>query len=363
MTRAAVRDWLLSRGAVLALAAVAAYVQIRHGYGRSPVRGGATGLFVWDGDWYRDIAVHGYGGAGRESLRFFPLVPLLARPFVLLGPAAASAAVLVVANASALAYALGLSRLARLEGLGDEVGERAAWLALWNPAAFVLVLPYAEATAAALAVWCLYALRRRAWLAAAALGFLCGLARPIGLLVALPALVEAARGWRSAPWRDVARRVAAAGGGPAGCAAYLAWCGLRYGDPLLPFRVQQRGDLRGGVVVWPGRALGNAWLALVHHGRVTTALRLVWVPLVLALLVLVARRLPASYTAFAGAVVVLAVGTPRLASFERYSMSAFPLVLVAASLRSRHARAALRVACGLGLAGYGILAFASTYVP
>jgi hypothetical protein len=270
----------------------------------------------------------------------------------------AGAALLVVASASALVYADGLARLTRHETGDAAAGERAAWLALVNPVSFVLVAAYAEALAAALAVWCLLLLRRRAWLAAAAVAFLGGLARPIGLLLAVPALVEA---WRP-PRTDLWRRALAVVAAPLGCAAYLGWVGLTRGDPLLPFTVQQNSDLRGSVLASPLTGLVRAWQAL-PDGRVVVALHLVWVPFVLGLLWLVARRLPASYAAYAGAIVFLAVTTPQLASFERYALSAFPLLVVLATIRSRPGRAALTTVCSFGLAGYGILAFAHLYVP
>src|SRR5215210_4935073 len=37
------------------------------------------GLFAWDGTFYRDITNVGYHGVEEQALRFFPLVPLLAR--------------------------------------------------------------------------------------------------------------------------------------------------------------------------------------------------------------------------------------------------------------------------------------------
>jgi hypothetical protein len=356
VTPAVVRAWLVSRAAVVALLALATYLQVRHGYGRAPVREGATGFLVWDGGWYRDIAAYGYRANGEEALRFFPLVPMLARLAAPFGAVAAGVLLVLVANVSALAYGEGLVRLTRLD-LPAVSASRVAWLALLNPVAFVLVIGYAEATAAALAVWCLLALRRSAWWAAAGLAFLCGLARPVGLLLALPALVEA---WRARS--ALVPRLAAVAAAPLGCAAYLGWVGLAYGDPLLPFTVQGNADLRGSPLAFPLTALGRA-AGQVWGGRVVVALHLVWVPLVLWLLWLVARRLPASYAAYSAAIVFLAVTTPDLASFERYALSAFPLLMVAASTRSRHLSVTLGAACGLGLVGYSILAFASLYVP
>ena len=354
MSRAAVRAWLVSRAAVVVLVALAAYLQHRHGYGRAPVRPGATSFFAWDGGWYRDIAERGYGGVAPDGIRFFPLFPLLGR---LAGPAA-GAALLVVANVSALAYADGLARLTARETGDPAAGERAAWLALVNPLSFVLVAAYAEALALALAVWCLLLLRRGAWWGAAAVAFLAGLSRPVGLLLAIPALVEALR----PPRRDVPARVAAVAAAPLGCAAYLAWVGVTRGDPLLPFSVQQNDDLRDSVLASPLTGLVRAWQAL-PDGRVVVALHLVWVPFVLWLVWVAARRLPASFALYAAALVLLAVTTPQLASFERYALSAFPLLTVLATVRSRAGRGALAMLCSFGLAGYGVLAFAHLYVP
>src|SRR5262249_8961069 len=47
------------------------------GHGGVPVR--TTGLLGWDAGWYENIAEHGYHGAGPDSLRFFPLFPLVGR--------------------------------------------------------------------------------------------------------------------------------------------------------------------------------------------------------------------------------------------------------------------------------------------
>lgn len=353
LSRDSVRAWLVSRAAVLALMAFTHWLLVRHGIGRPGLRPGDAGLFTWDGDWYRRIAAHGY--ATDDMLRFFPLVALPGRLLSPLGPIAAGVAVVAVANASALAYAEGLARLTAFE-LRDATAARwAPWLALLNPASYVLVLAYAEATFAALAVWCFWALRHRAWLPAAGLAFLGGLARPVGAVLMLPAAVEA---WRSPgpPWR----RALAVAAAPLGCLAYLAWVGVARGDPLLPFRVQQSDELRRGVLASP---LGEWGRVFAGDGTLAASSALLWAPLVLAGLVLVARRLPASYTAFTAVLLVVAFGTPKLSSFERYVLAAFPLLMVAAGLRSRGVRLVTLIVCCLGLAGYSVLAFAHRYVP
>lgn len=355
-SRDTVRAWLVSRAAVLACMALATYLTTRHGWGRAHLREGASGFFAWDADWYRRIATGGLDDG--EGLRFFPLVALPARAFALLGPGAAGVALVVFVNACALAYAEAVARLTRWE-LRDEAAARMApWLTLVNPAAFVLVIPYAEALAGLLAVWCLWALRSEAWGQAAAAAFLGGLTRPVGLLLAVPVLVCVARSRGALPARLLALAAA-----PLGCLTYLATVWWVRGDPLLPFEVQQRDELRSATLTLPGEALGRAWRVLHGDGRVTDALHLFWIPVVLALFVLVWRRLPAPYTAYTAVTLVVAVGTPRLASFERYSLAAFPLIMVAAALRPRSVRIVTLIVCCSALAGYSVLAFAHRYVP
>lgn len=356
--RNAVEAWLVSRAALLTLVAFTTYLQARHGVGKPWLRTGETGVFVWDGDWYRRIAVDGYTPA--ESLRFFPLVSLPPKLLAPLGAGAVALGLVVLVQASALAYADGMARLARFE-LRDETAARwAPWLTLLNPASYVLFVTYAEATAGALTVWCFLALRRRAWLWAALTAYLFGLSRPIGMVLALPALIEALRGVRLARGRELASRALAVAAAPLGCASYLGWVWATRGDPLLPFSVQQADNLREGVLTWPG---GLIWNTVTGTTPLAAEMAVPWIPLVLVGLAVVAWRLPASYTAFTAAILVLALGTPRLASFARYAFAAFPLIMVAAASRRRSVRLVTLIVCCCGLAGYSVLAFAHRYVP
>ncbi|HVF03392.1 MAG TPA: hypothetical protein VNA20_00990 [Frankiaceae bacterium] len=354
----ALRAWLVSRAAVLALLALATYLQRAHGFGKAPIRPGATGFFVWDGDWYRRIGAAGYDVT--EALRFFPLVALPGRLVSPLGAFAAGVVLLVVVNASALVYADGLARLTAFELKDSTAARWVPWLVLLNPASYVLVLGYAEATFGALAVWCFFALRRRAWAAAAVAAYLGGLARPVGLLLALPALVEAVRGIGFVSRRELLARAVAVAAAPLGAATYFAWVWATRGDPMLPFSAQQAHGLRSGVLSSP---VDELFRAARWDGSVQYNLVLLWLPLALLLLVLVARRLPASYTVYAAAVLLLTVGTPRLASFLRYALAAFPLIMVAAAPQRRGVRVVTLVVCCCGLAGYSVLAFAHSYVP
>jgi hypothetical protein len=75
-------------------------------------------------------------------------------------------------------------------------------------------------------------------------------------------------------------------------------------------------------------------------------------------------RLPVSYGAYSGAAMIVSMSARNLDSFERYAMSAFPLLLGVAIVTSRPEveRAALVVSAA-GLVGYSVLAFLGVWVP
>src|SRR5580698_7823504 len=59
------------------------------------------GLLGWDAGWYESIARVGYGPLGRQSLRFFPGVPLLTHAVAWFPGVGDGTALLLVANLSA----------------------------------------------------------------------------------------------------------------------------------------------------------------------------------------------------------------------------------------------------------------------
>ena len=87
----------------------------------------------WDAGWYESIARHGYAGAGHLSLRFFPLVPLLARAVSYVPGIGFGTALVVVANVSAFVGVALLAVVARRETGDDALGRRAAWFVCLAP--------------------------------------------------------------------------------------------------------------------------------------------------------------------------------------------------------------------------------------
>jgi hypothetical protein len=329
-----------------------------------------TGLLGWDAGWYETIARVGYAPLGRQSLRFFPAVPLLTHALAWFPGLGDGAALLLIANGAALAATAMLFVLVRRETGDEAVARRALWILSLIPAAFVLVMGYAESTLLVLAIGCFLAVRpapgrdggRPNFALAALLGFGAALTRPIGVLLALAVAVEVVRWWPRLGRGPRLVGVAAVAAPFLGVLAFLAWAQHEVGDLWAPLRVQLESTHHGGI--------SDPFVTLLHdargilHRHVGTALHVPWVLVALVLLVVCWRRLPASYTVFAAAVMGVAVAGSNLDSFERYALSAFPLAIAAALIcRGPRLERAVLVLLSAGLAGYALLAFMNISVP
>ncbi|HEY5335993.1 MAG TPA: hypothetical protein VIJ71_08230 [Mycobacteriales bacterium] len=357
--RAVVLSWLVARLVVAACNQLVAF--LHHHVPALP----SLGVYGWDSTYYRIITAHGYHASGlsHDALRFWPLTPMLSRAVSEIGLTAGQS-LLVVNNVGALVAGFLLVRLSRREGWGDAVTERLPWLFALAPPAFVLVLGYSEGVAIALSVAAFLAYRSGRWWVAAVVGLLCGLCRPVGVLLALPAAIEAAHGWRAAGPADRSGRVLAVLAPIAGTLLYVGYVAHSFGGAFgLPYRIQSAANLHGPA--------SNPFSTMAHTlrsataGDLNSALDLPWLVVFLVLLVAMIRLLPASYTAWSAVTVVALFTGSSLNSDQRYLWSAFPFVVVAVMLLARRAQlwwAALSVSTAL-LIGYALLAFTRFVVP
>ena len=99
-----------------------------------------------------------------------------------------------------------------------------------------------------------------------------------------------------------------------GLAAYLLWARARTGDLFVVLRLQNAGNLRGGTVS-PVTSVGHAFHELASGDRVGYGLHAITAVVVVALVFVVARRLPLSYTVYAAASVAGCI-LPSLVSME-----------------------------------------------
>ncbi len=353
---------MLSRVIVLGALVLTRHVATALHVSPTPVQT-RDGLVSWDAGWYWRIAAGGYDSIPKEGLRFFPLVPLLARAGGWLPGISVRLSLLLVVNASALAAGFLVYELVRREQRPHAVASRAVWIMYLAPPAFVLVMGYAEALMMTAALVALLALRGGRWWIAAAAGIVAGMTRPVGLLLVVPALVEVYRTRHGTTARDFYGRAATVLGPVAGAGAYLVWAERRTGDLLYPIRVQQASARRGGWID-PVRAVWRAARDLGSGDHLSAGIHLVTAAALVALVVTLWRHWPASFTAYAIAAVVLGLSAHNLDSLERYSLSTVPLTFAAAELVGRGTREQIAlVALGATLVAFSVLAFSGVLVP
>ncbi len=96
----------------------------------------------------------------------------------------------------------------------------------------------------------------------------------------------------------------------------------------------------------------------------TAAVHLVTAAVSIGLLVVVARRLPASYGVFTGLTMLVALSAENLDSLERYALGAFPLLIAAGLVLRRPVAARLVIAAStVGLVATTTGVFLGRWVP
>ena len=347
--RAAVPGWIACRVIVLAAWFVnRVLVDVRLD-GVEP-RPSTFVLFAWDGAYYREIAELGYAGAAVDAIRFHPLLPLVGFN---------APGMLVVASVSALAAAAVLHRLVLVQTGDADLARRAATLLGLAPPAFSTVFAYAEGPFLLLAAGHLLALHRRRWWLAAVLGFLATLARPSGLLLAVPALIEGSREWHRSHAGERAGVLAAVAAPALGMASFLWFAEQAVGDWKLPLDIQS--DLRGGFVLPPvrlvegiGELVGDTFGDGLHIPFAFGTLFLVWVCW---------RKLPFSWAALAAVSAFVNLAADNLNSTERYAYGCVPLLVALAAVAGGRWWRPVVVCSALGLLGMTTLAWYGRYVP
>lgn len=179
----------------------AAYLAYRYGtmnsgsppYGRdAPPLSGWQGQIVeplrlWDGLWYRLIALEGYGYDDAVAA-FWPALPVSMRWFSRLTGLPEETSGFLIAN---VAFAVALMILYRLLTLdvGQVIARRSLWILALFPTALFFSAVYTESVFLMFAAGSLYAARVQKWWIAGVLGLLAALTRSYGVFLGLPLLV------------------------------------------------------------------------------------------------------------------------------------------------------------------------------
>ncbi len=276
-----------------------------------------------DALWFLRIATEGYR-IDDGSAAFFPLYPMAVRVVAWLPGVGPLAAALLVSNAALFGALVVLHALTRLE-LGMEHARRTLYLLAFFPTAVFLLAPYAESLFLLLSLGAFWFARQGRWAWAAVMGAGAALTRSVGLILILALWVEALRQWRKEGETPLPRLIAAAAVA-VGPLLYFAWWWVRHGDLFAPLNAQSTwrpaGTQGPWLTIW--RAIDHAW-----DYRTWWAMDLLIVALAVAGVVLAARRVPLTYTAYAAGSLLLPLLLPfdgrPLLSVPRFMVVVFPL--------------------------------------
>lgn len=306
----------------------------------------------WDSYHYVAIATRGYYDV--QPTAFFPLYPILIHLLILvIGASHAVVAALFVANLGTLGAFIGVALLAANESDTSDSAWRTLRVFIAYPLALFLAAAYTEGIFVAFVAGSLLAARRGSWRWAALFALLAGLTRPTGLALVLPLAWEYGRQhgwwhaawetWRAGGWRKVVRPSVLAeatmvvGAVPAAIVAYMLFCWVRFGDPLIFLHAEQ--IYWGHTNVPPWQTL---WLSFSHirhtplfSGR-EARLFMDFVPLATFMLLafIGIPRLPVMFTLYTFGILYLSIATPRLEfddvliSVGRYLIAAVPVFLL-----------------------------------
>ncbi len=293
---------------------------------------------IWerfDSLWYLRIAQHGYDLP--RSVIFYPLYPATIRIASWVLPATVAA--LFVSTVGAFFFLWGLLRLGR-EKLNDAARLRMSLLVMAWPTSFVLFAVYAESLTLALMVWAVAFGRAGRWWPATLCGVLAGVARPSGVLVAIPLILLAVSG------RQISSIVVLLT--PAGVFGYWGW--LRWSGHLSvveAYRIYQ-----GMPLAPPWTTVGEVLRLIVveHDGLLAIKVGMVALMAILSL----QRDLRFEDKLFALAVIgqmLMYSGHPLLGT-SRYLLAVYPAFVVLGGYAERRWN---WMQLGFYLAAFGIL--------
>ena len=179
--------------------------------------------------WYTGIAENWYQippgmtvGVNETNLAFFPMQPMLMRPFMWVGLSAMQAGI-VVSTIASLVAAAGIYKIALLRWDRRVAHYWCLVFAVWPLAVVTMSMPMSESVFCAFAAWSLYYLMRKQLIVAAVLSIGCGLTRTTSVAVILAVIWVAA--YELVKRRQIRNAILAIVLAPAGFIGFVGYVG------------------------------------------------------------------------------------------------------------------------------------------
>lgn len=307
----------------------------------------------WDSYWYLDIVQNGYHLRSDNTLSnvvFFPLYPMLIKivgtilfgHFVLAGW-------LISMTFLVLSVVVFRKLLEEFHPTVDP--DMAIGLMLLFPTAFFFNVIYTESLFLFLTLGTFYSSFRKKFLVAGVIAFLGAFTHSNGMFLALPIAWEV---WRTYGWKGVfSWKILPALLAPLGTFLFVTYDYLRFGDPLLFFKIQSS---------W-GRSFSINWdhfSFFSHPSIVNMGIDGFLAVFIIGATCAVYRNLSALYAVFMSLTLFAAFSSGTLMSVGRYSLVMFPLFILLATVKNETARYAWILTSTLFLA-LDIILFVNNY--
>lgn len=337
---------------IFAIAVLSRAVLLLLNWGAKALLGNGSSLLDtwnrWDADQYLKIITQGYWSdtEGWVRIVFFPLYPMVSRLFTLGFLDARLSAMLVswLCLGGACVY---LYKLVLLDA-DEKAARRAVKFLLIFPLTVFLGAPFTESMFLFLSLACLYHMRRRQFLLACAFGGLAALTRNVGVLLALPVLIEMlqADGILPSGGAIQPRRVGRFFGHaalllliPAGTLGYLLMNYMVTGDAFMFLKMQQQYWSQGFGSF--GNSLRVTWGQITSDGNNLRDKLTLWGSQLVVMIIagatlpVMAKKLRASYGLYALAYLFVVFAPTWLLSGFRYYMGLAVLYPALALLTKR----------------------------
>lgn len=329
----------LATRAVLVLIGLVSYAAVPKGYGKQ-VAWSSWPLLdmwgVWDSLWYMDIAQNGYSLVTKladypdqTNFPFFPLYPLLMRFISVFTSGDPFLAGLVISNGCLLIACYILYKLAELEW-GSAIALRSVKYLFLFPVSFILSGVFTESLYLCISLLCFYLAKKRRWWLAGLCGGLLSATRTLGVLIAIPLLLEYARSINFKP-ANIKRNSLFIGLVPLGLLAFSLYNFQATGDFLF-FKTNQaawdREILNPLVSFWQAASQG------ISEPSFKKLLECAFFVGAFGLMSAFYKKIGLSYWLF-GMYSIWIPLSAGVASMPRFTLSIFPLFVALAALSQR----------------------------
>ena len=307
----------------------------------------------WDSYWYLDIAEKGYYLRGEKDIAnvvFFPLYPLLIQT---VAPLAGGNLVLSGWIVSSLFLVLAAAMLVRLtQRFHPKIDPvLPVMFLLVYPTAFILNAVYSESLFLFLSLAMVYYAREQKFLIASIFAGFASATRIAGLFLCVLLLVEfiQSQGFKSLFSRRVWPLVLA----PSGAFGFFLYHWIAFGDFFLYLKIQSNWGRDFEVTATDYVMRNSPYMINMVNDLFFTAM-------VIAIGILAMKRLRISYGIYMLVSMAIALSTGTFLAVARYSMTLFPIYLMAASIPSVTGRGAWILTSALLLA-LNIISFLNHY--